>query len=170
MRFKGAKKITKSRSKLSNKRGGNILADMQNKTNEHMEELQEYFDEVQQNFPNLPTSNQKDIACAPDKSFQDGSCISLKSLLAMADAYNIKYPNKTIKLNTTMETLRPKLYKQYLVIQFSKRLGDICDSQKCWVKQDFTKILEDEHAFEMAHNTWRPKSPQGQYIGRILLI
>lgn len=105
----------------------------------------------------------KDLKCAPSKKFIDGSCIPLTILVKMANAYNDEFDNDKIKLSSTIETLNPSKYKKYLVKQFRKRLDNICDDQKCWVKQSFIKRLDGQIKDELLNNTFRPKGPQGQF-------
>jgi len=104
-----------------------------------------------------------DQKCAPTKIFEDGSCIPLKLLVAMAYAYNELYPNDIIKLDTTLETLNPKKYKIYLVGQFQKRLGKVCDNQQCWIKQKFVNKIEKGLKSELLDNVFRPVGPEGQF-------
>lgn len=128
-----------------------------------MPNIAQKLQEEDLNRVELPDPNPKDMKCAPDKKFEDGSCIPLSVLVKMAEAYNKTYQDGQIKLNTTYETLRPDLYKRYLVSQFSKHLDQICDDQKCWVKQKFFQVLEDGIQEELLKYTWRPKGPQGKF-------
>jgi len=105
---------------------------------------------------------ERDKRCAPNVSFQDGSCISLEGLIAMANAYNEIY-DEQIKLYDNIETLNPSKYKTHLVKEFSKRLKDICDDQKCWVKTVFNKILENSLKNELSKYTFRTNGPEGQF-------
>jgi hypothetical protein len=112
---------------------------------------------------NIPQPVVSDMKCAPDKKFEDGSCIPLFVLVKMAEAYNKRYTDDIIPLDQTSETIDPSLYKRYLVSEFSKKLRDICDDQKCWVKRDFVKIMEEGVQEELFRYTWRPKGPQGKF-------
>ena len=49
--------------------------------------------------------NEKDMKCAPNKVFEDGSCIPLTVLVSMAEAYNKDHPDNQISLSTRHETL-----------------------------------------------------------------
>lgn len=108
-------------------------------------------------------THSKDAKCAPGKKFEDGSCIPLSLLVRMAEAYNRMYPDNQIVLNPTYETLRPGKYKRELVSEFSRRLDKVCDDQKCWVKQEFMKVLDHGVQEELRKHTWRPKGPQGKF-------
>jgi len=105
--------------------------------------------------------NEKDMKCAPNKKFEDGSCISLNILVAMAEAYNKDHQNDQIPLSTKHETLNPK-YKRYLVKQFKKKLNK-CDTQQCWSKQGFIKNLNEKMKEELKTETFRPKGPNGKF-------
>ena len=106
--------------------------------------------------------NEKDMKCAPNKKFEDGSCIPLNILVAMAEAYNKDHPNDKIQLSTRHETLNPK-YKRYLVKQFKKKLSDKCDNQQCWSRQGFMKHLNDKMKEDLKTETFRPKGPNGKF-------
>ena len=107
-------------------------------------------------------NNNHNARCAPTKTFSDGSCIPLRLLVEMAKCYNNETTNiNKIKLNSNRETLSPQKYKKYLVGEFEKRLGTICDDQKCWVKQDFMKQMNSSIREELTKNTFRFKGPQG---------
>lgn len=108
--------------------------------------------------PNSP----RDYRCAPSKKFNDGSCISLDILIHMAEIYNESNKNKII-LSSKLETLNPKKYKRYLVKEFSQRLDDICDNQRCWIKQDFVKRMDKKIKNDLSKNTYRPKGTQGRF-------
>ena len=122
-----------------------------------------YIDE--QDIPDISSikpDNPEDYKCAPTKTFENGSCIPLNLLVEMAHAYNEKNSDK-LKLCRTIETLNPQKYKKYLVDEFSKRLSNVCDSQKCWVKQDFVNRLEGKLREELSKNTYRPVGPGGKF-------
>lgn len=111
-------------------------------------------------------TNEKDYKCAPGKIFEDGSCISLNSLIKMAEAYNSDKVNETtkIKLDKTVEVVNPKKYKRYLIQQFNKRLNKVTDSQKGWLEQDFMKYLKNDNVRDdLYENTFRPDGPQGKF-------
>lgn len=107
--------------------------------------------------------DKKDLRCAPNKKFMDGSCISLDILIEMAKAYNHTDSKNPIKLSTTVETLNPKKYKLYLLNEFSKRLDKVCDNQRCWVKQDFIEKMNQNSKEDLKINTYRPAGPEGKF-------
>jgi hypothetical protein len=100
--------------------------------------------------------------CAPDKNFGDGSCYSLESLKAIAQAYN----NKLLKENYSEKYVsRDKLInisnnRTNLLKQLKSALSDSCDDEKCWSKLDFVKSLND---LEIEKFTFRPKGTQGKW-------
>lgn len=113
--------------------------------------------------PEIIPKDEKDLRCAPSKMFENGSCIPLKLLVEMANAYNLEYPNNKIKLNSTIETLNPNAYKKYLVKQFKNRLDKVCDNQRCWVKQKFIKRMKEKMMGELQKDTFRPEGPEGKF-------
>lgn len=111
----------------------------------------------------IKPKNKNDYKCAPSQQFSDGSCMSVEILCELAKIYNESESKKPIKLSPKLETLNPKKYKRYLVREFSKRLGDVCDNQKCWVKQNFTKRLNKKIREELDKYTFRPEGPEGKF-------
>lgn len=107
--------------------------------------------------------DKKDYRCAPALSFQNGSCMPLDILIDMASAYNNYRPKNSIALSSKVETLNPTRYKRYLVKEFQIRLDDICDSQRCWVKQAFINNMNDDTRKKLKYYTFRPKGPQGKF-------
>ena len=106
----------------------------------------------------------KDQRCAPTASFKDGSCMSLSLLEEMCEAYNKSFENK-IKLPKNfnkLKTLNPGKCKKILLKQFSVRLSDVCDDQRCWIKQDFIKQIKQKMKDEL-DNTFRPEGPKGKF-------
>jgi len=116
-------------------------------------------------MPDSITLDEKDKRCAPNITFKEGSCISLNLLIKMAEAYNKKFKDDQIKLNknSAIEILNPCKYKKHLLEEFSKRLSNVCDSQRCWVKQDFMKELAKDIKKELQENIFRPSGPKGKF-------
>jgi hypothetical protein len=92
-----------------------------------------------------------DTKCAPGNKYVDGSCISKKHLIDMAEKWNSKNKNNIIKITQD---------KQELVNQFEEKLSDKCSDQVCWLRLDFIKKLENE---DLLDNTFRPYGPTGKY-------
>ena len=103
-----------------------------------------------------------DTKCAPTSKYEDGSCISTDVLIEMAKAYNTENENK-IEINTTQSTLHPNSYKKYLLNEFSNRLKNVCNRQTCWVKQKFTKHMNNAMKEELQKKTFRPIGPFGKF-------
>ena len=111
----------------------------------------------------IAPKNSKDKKCAPHLSFSKGSCLPVEILVDMANAYNSEFPNKKIKTFASLESLNPKKYKKILIKQFGERLKDVCDSQRCWVKQKFTSNMKKElHQYAKKHS-FRPSGPSGKF-------
>ena len=102
--------------------------------------------------------------CAPGNTFKDGSCIPLDLLIKMAEAYNNHTDlDDKINLNHKLETINQSKYKKYLLKQFSNRLGEVCNNQKCWLKQKFINDINKKYKFYLKKLTFKPKSPQGKF-------
>lgn len=114
------------------------------------------------NTSDVGPKDEQDKKCAPGIKFEAGSCIKLHILIEMANAYNIKYPESKIKLHPNLETLNPHKYKKYLLSQFNKQLKS-CESQKCWIEQDFINKMRSEVAEELEKFTFRPDGPAGKF-------
>ena len=111
----------------------------------------------------MTVDNIEEKVCAPGNKFQNGSCIPLDLLIKMAESYNEENIENKIALKHGLETMNQKKYKKYLLGEFQKRLGNVCDSQKCWVKQKFIKNMNKELKFYLKKLTFKPKSPQGKF-------
>lgn len=95
-----------------------------------------------------------DEKCAPSKSFNNGSCLSLKSLKVIAENYNKKNQDK-IKISED---------KNDLVNQLEKKLSKTCDNQTCWLRLDVVQEIEnDKIKEEIEENTFRPEGPSKKY-------
>lgn len=106
--------------------------------------------------------------CAPSKRFSDGSCISLETLIKMAEAYNVYSKknrlNDEIKLiKGNYEKIKPDKYKKYLLKEFSNRFNGVCDNQICWTKHAFIKYMDEENAEDLKKKTFKPIGPQGKF-------
>ena len=97
----------------------------------------------------------EDNKCAASKSYDNGSCYSLESLIRMSVAYNVKCH----KMNQGTPIVI-KDDKRYLLCQLTNALKDVCSDQLCWMTQDFIKELNDA---EINTNTFRPKITQGRF-------
>ena len=119
-------------------------------------------------IPNINTSevcpkNDADKKCAQGVSFEAGSCMTLQVLIEMANAYNLTAGESAIKTYPKLDTLNPKKYKKYLLAEFNKRLGDKCESQKCWSEQDFIENMKKTAKDELEKYTFRPNGPEGKF-------
>jgi uncharacterized protein YejL (UPF0352 family) len=88
-----------------------------------------------------------DKLCAPAKVFKNGSCISNKLIVDIVKSYNLHYPTDKILLNNNTEKL---------VKQLEYKLGNTCDDQICWLRQDFVKVLDNRKEIT---NSFRPTGP-----------
>lgn len=119
-------------------------------------------------IPNIDTSDvcprdHADRKCAPGVSFEAGSCMTLQVLIEMVNAYNKTAGENKIQTYSKLDTLNPKKYKKYLLSEFNKRIGDKCESQKCWTEQDFIGNMKKIARDELEKYTFRPDGPQGKF-------
>lgn len=122
--------------------------------------------EIKNNSEDIKTSeisvDEKDKKCAPGIKFDSSSCIQLPTLIKLVEAYNIENDNK-ITMYNNFETLNPSKYKKYLLKELNKRLNTTCSTQKCWLKQDFIKHLNEATKIELQKYTFKPDGPKGQF-------
>lgn len=107
--------------------------------------------------------DKEDKKCAPKTTFENGSCIKTPLLVNMAEAYNEMFSSNKIKLYPNVETLNPGKYKRYLLKEFSGRLSDVCNNQRCWLKQDFINRMTGSIKEELTKSTFRPSGPAGRF-------
>jgi len=86
----------------------------------------------------------KKVNCGPSTK-KKYSCFSDKSLYKLKKFWNIKHPDIPIKTNNT-----------YLIWKFLKKNLNICESEKCWLKQNFIKNNLDT---KLLNYTFAPKAP-----------
>ena len=103
-----------------------------------------------------------DDRCAPGKKFENGSCLTIESLINMANAYNKDNPHNKIKLKEGYEVVHPDSYKKILLKQFQKKFSS-CSSQKCWLEQNFMKFVDEQHKREIEEQTFLPEGPTGRF-------
>lgn len=103
-----------------------------------------------------------DKKCAPGKKFENGSCLTIESLVNMADAYNIDNPYDKIEIRRGYEVISPDSYKKKLLKQFRTKLSS-CSSQQCWLEQNFMKYLDEQNKKELESNTFLPEGPTGRF-------
>jgi predicted lactoylglutathione lyase len=112
----------------------------------------------------IKPKSKSDIMCAPGLNYEAGSCAKLFVLIELAKAYNYSAQDQDkIKLSSNLEVLNPQKYKAYLVYEINKRVGDKCQTQKCWSKQEFMKYMNEKAREEFTKYTYRPDSPQGRF-------
>lgn len=107
--------------------------------------------------------NENDKTCAPNMTFENGSCYALGTLVLIATMYNKNNPSSQIKLDRNYETIHPHKYKRYLVKKLQEKLGNKCNDQKCWLEQDFMKSVSEKNREEIEKLTFRPDGPEGKF-------
>ena len=115
------------------------------------------------NSDEINPKSERDMKCAPSNDFKDGSCIPLEVMVNMAEAYNQDFKDSSIILHSKLESLNPEKYKRYLVKEFGNRLANVCDTQRCWVKQKFTRNMKKELKKYANKHIFRPSGPEGKF-------
>lgn len=97
-----------------------------------------------------------DEKCAPSKTYNGGSCLTLNSLKLITASYN--------KKSKDSDKIRISNNKEDMVKQLEKKLSNKCDNQTCWLRLDIIQQLEDEQIKEdILTNTFRPEGPKKKY-------
>jgi len=91
------------------------------------------------------TSLLEQTKCAPNNTYNDGSCFTFESLQEISINYNKK--NK--------DQIDIHLDKSGLVKVLQKKLQNVCTEQTCWLRLDIVKALSDS----VTENTFRPEGP-----------
>lgn len=87
--------------------------------------------------------------CSPKKNNESFTCFSKPSLEKMINAYNTKLEEKNkIKIQGKS--------KKQLWSSLREKLSNNCNTEWCWIDQDFVHNLKDD---EIEHFTFRPKMP-----------
>lgn len=98
--------------------------------------------------------------CAPGLEYKDGSCVPLKTLVSMIQAYNRTNAN-SINLRPNIPNLDSSKYKRYLVRELTEHTG--VNGQKEWLKQGFVANMDLEARNTLVNDTWRADGPQGRF-------
>jgi len=117
------------------------------------------------NSSEIHFNDPKDQRCAPGKTFENGSCIDLNSLIKLAKAYNRDNPNDTtnkIKLIDNYENKNPVKYKRFLLKEFKKKVYK-CKTQRCWLEQGYVRNLTNSDKNNILEYTYRPTGPKGRF-------
>ncbi len=91
--------------------------------------------------------------CSPNKNAngkKSKTCFTLNSLRKIAKSYNEENPDSQIRGVQTKT-------KAQLWENIQNRLQNRCNSETCWIKQDFVKDLKDP---EITEYTFRPEMPR----------
>lgn len=95
-----------------------------------------------------------DTKCAPDRQYQQGSCLKNDEIQKISIAYNKEHPNDTIQLTNNKEKNIKKLNNK-----FNNKYG--CSSQVCWLQQNFVKNIFDKD--DPVKTTFRPRGPNAKF-------
>ena len=88
-------------------------------------------------------------SCSPSNKNNSTTCFDLDSLIKIAKGWNLKNP--TNKINISKYKTRHQLW-----FEIDKRLNQKCDSEWCWIEQEFVKRLGSKEL----KSIFRPKMPK----------
>jgi hypothetical protein len=88
-------------------------------------------------------------SCSPSNKNNSTTCFDLDSLIKIAKGWNLKNP--TNKINISKYKTRHQLWSE-----IDKRLNQKCDSEWCWIEQEFVKRLGSKEL----KSIFRPKMPK----------
>lgn len=88
-------------------------------------------------------------SCSPSNKNNSTTCFDLNSLIKIAKGWNLKNP--TNKINISKYKTRHQLWSE-----IDKRLNQKCDSEWCWIEQEFVKRLGSKEL----KSIFRPKMPK----------
>jgi hypothetical protein len=95
----------------------------------------------------------KKLRCAANTKKKKYSCFSDKSLYKLKNYWNKKHPNLKISTGNSYEVWR----------ELKQNLENVCDSELCWLKQDFINNNLDKN---MLDYTFAPKSPDSWKVNK----
>jgi hypothetical protein len=87
--------------------------------------------------------------CSPNKNGQNKTCFTTQSLRKIAKSYNEENPQQ--KIASVNRKSKIELWQN-----IQNRLKNKCNSEICWIKQNFVKNLNDP---EIEQFTFRPEMP-----------
>jgi hypothetical protein len=91
----------------------------------------------------------KELYCAPDREGNKTTCYSRDDLLFLAESYNKNRPSEK---HINLEKSKKSLWNE---LQF--RLKNECESEWCWLEQNFVPA---PYAKKMLNETFRPERPK----------
>jgi len=89
----------------------------------------------------------KKANCAPSNNKKDYTCYSDSSLIKMKNLWNARHPDHKIQTDSPYE----------IWSQLRSNMSDVCDTETCWLKQQFIANDVDK---ELSSYTFTPKSPK----------
>ena len=104
-------------------------------------------------------SKDEDKKCAPNKKYEDGSCMSLNLLKKLGVAYNKYIDSNKLKKNK----INIVDSKRALLVQLNNNLKDECSDQICWTKKKFVNLMDGNDKKELLKFTFKPTGPQGRF-------
>jgi hypothetical protein len=96
-----------------------------------------------------------DEKCAPSKTYNGGSCLTLDSLKLIIASYN--------KKNKDCDKITITNNKEEMVKKLEEKLSKKCDNQTCWLRLDIIQELEDKFKEDIVTNTFRPEGPNKKF-------
>jgi hypothetical protein len=88
-------------------------------------------------------------SCSPANQNNSTTCFDLDSLIKIAKGWNLKHPNDKIHISKHKT-------RHHLWDEIDKRLNQKCDTEWCWIEQEFIKRLGTKEL----KSVFRPKMPK----------
>ncbi len=88
-------------------------------------------------------------SCSPSNKNNSTTCFDLDSLIKIAKGWNMKHPEN--KINISKHKTRHQLWNE-----IDKRLNQKCDTEWCWIEQEFVKKIGSKEL----KSIFRPKMPR----------
>lgn len=88
-------------------------------------------------------------SCSPSNKNNSTTCFDLDSLIKIAKGWNMKHPEN--KINISQHKTRHQLWNE-----IDKRLNQKCDTEWCWIEQEFVKKIGSKEL----KSIFKPKMPR----------
>lgn len=104
---------------------------------------------------------EKELKCAPDKVFKDGSCITTEVLMEMINSFNKQADEKEkiviVQHYEKFRALNPSKYKRYYLCKLNTKLKH--KDQTKWTSLSFINLMNDALKKELLEFTFVPDGP-----------
>lgn len=89
----------------------------------------------------------KQLICSPTRENNSYTCYSSKSLTRLKDLWNMRHPDVKITANAPQE----------IWSSLKKNMSSVCSTEKCWLRQEFSK---NKLTSELSSYTFAPTAPE----------